>query len=217
MLPVAAFGGIEYGLFTDPDSKEFARLLGETFTERDPPAVAVGLTASEFEEFVALLCGHAATQGLTIIARSVDTGEMTGGLLAEDSAAPFPGGMERLSAKFKPIFDILGRLESAYCIDPVRTRGESAHFFLLGVAAKFAGKGIGQRLVRQCVANATRKGYRVAVTEATNRTSQHIFRKEGFVERVRGSYQDHRFEGHAFFTSIAEHGGPVLMDKLLAL
>ena len=178
--------------------------------------MAVGLTAGEFEKFVGLLCGNAATQGLTIIARSADTGEMAGALLAEDSGSVLPASTERLSAKFDPIFDILGQLESAYRGNPVRTAGESAHLFLLGVAERFGGRGIGCQLVAQCNANATRKGYRLAVTEATNLTSQHIFRKEGFVERVRGSYQEHRFNGEAFFTSIAEHGGPILMDKLLA-
>ena len=215
MTPFPAVGGIEYALFTDADAEEMVRLLGETFARRDPPAVAVGLTASEFEEFVVLLCGNAAAQGLTIIARSTVTGEMAGALLAEDSSSPFPAGMERLSAKFNPIFDILGQLESAYRSTPVRTAGESAHLFLLGVAEEFGGRGIGQRLVVQCTANAFARGYRLAVTEATNRTSQHSFRKEGFVERVRGSYEDHRFEGRAFFTSISEQGGPMLMDRLL--
>jgi ribosomal protein S18 acetylase RimI-like enzyme len=98
----------------------------------------------------------------------------------------------------------------------VSARGESAHLFLLGVAERFGGKGIGCHLVAQCNANAAQKGYRLAVTEATNRTSQHIFRKLGFVERVGRSYQEHRFNGRAFFTSIAEHGGPMLMDKRLA-
>ena len=55
----------------------------------------------------------------------------------------------------------------------------------------------------------------MAVTEATNTTSQHIFRKLGFTERVRGSYADHRFRGRAVFRSIAEHGGPILMDRSL--
>jgi hypothetical protein len=54
------------------------------------------------------------------------------------------------------------------------------------------------------------------VTEATNTTSQHLFRKQGFVEKVRRSYRDHRFEGLAFFTSIADHVGPMLMEKHLA-
>jgi len=215
MIPFAAANGIEYGLFEESDSSEMVRLLGETFARRDPPAVAVGLTASEFEYFAGLLCGDAAIQGLTIIARSAETGEMAGALLAEDSSSPLPAGMGSLSAKFDPIFDILGQLESAYRSGPVTTSGESAHLFLLGVAERFGGQGIGRQLVAQGTANAARRGYPLAVTEATNLTSQHIFRRAGFIERVRGSYQEHRFNGKAFFTSIADHGGPVLMDKQL--
>lgn len=214
MIPFATRGGIEYRLLSEHDAPEMMRLLGKTFARRDPPAVAVGLTAAEFERFVALLCGHAATQGLTIVARSAETGEMAGVLLAEDSSSPLPAGMETLSVKFDPIFDILGQLESAYRSKPVDP-GESVHLFLLGVSERYGGQGIGSQLVAQSIANATRKGYRIAVTEATNRTSQHIFRKAGFVERVRGSYQEHRFDGQAFFGAIAEHGGPILMDKPL--
>jgi hypothetical protein len=49
-----------------------------------------------------------------------------------------------------------------------------------------------------------------------SRVTYSIFRKGGFVERVRRSYQDHRFDGQAVFASIAEHGGPNLMDKRIA-
>jgi hypothetical protein len=56
----------------------------------------------------------------------------------------------------------------------------------------------------------------LAVTEATNKVSQHIFRKQGFVERVPRSYGTHRFNGQQVFASIAEHRGPKLIDKLLA-
>jgi ribosomal protein S18 acetylase RimI-like enzyme len=93
--------------------------------------------------------------------------------------------------------------------------GESIHLFLLGVSPRFQGKGVAQQLVGECLANGARRGYRVAVTEATNKTSQYIFRKQGFVERVRRSYADHRFNGQEVFASIAEHGGPILMDKWL--
>ena len=216
MVPFVTLRDIEYGLFAESDSSEMVRLLGETFAKRDPPAVAVGITAGEFEQFVGLLCGHARTQGLTIIARSAETGDMVGVLLADDSSSPLPAGIENLSDKFDPIFDILGQLESAYRSNPVITAGESAHLFLLGVSERYAGRGIGSQLVAQCSANATRKGYRLAVTEATNLSSQHIFRKAGFVERVRGSYKEHRFNGKAVFAAIAEHSGPILMDKLLA-
>lgn len=214
MAPSGQF--INYNLYTAADADDMTRLLGDVFTRRDPPAVAAGLTPHEFEAFVRLLCPKADAEGLTIVARSADTGEMLGALLTEDSASAPPDRMDGLSAKFRPIFDILGQLDAEYRSGPAVHPGESIHLFLLGVAGSAAGKGVAQQLVAECLANGVRRGYRVAVTEATSKTSQHIFRKHGFVERVQRSYGDHRFEGEAVFASIAEHGGPILMDKQLA-
>jgi len=88
-----------------------ATLLGEVFSRYDPSAVAVGLTTSEFEVFVRLLSPMVADEGLRIVARLVCTGELVGALLTEDSASTLPDGMDRLSTKFDPIFDILGQLD----------------------------------------------------------------------------------------------------------
>jgi len=205
----------EYGVYTSRDAAEMTRLLGDVFSRRDPPAVAVGMTPPEFESLVRLFCPGAAVDGLTIVARHAGTGELVGALLTEDSANAPPDGMDRLSPKFEPIFDILGQLDTEYRADTPSRPGESLHLFLLGVSESVAGRGVGQHLVSTCLEHGARKGYRRAVTEATNRTSQHIFRKQGFVERVRRSYGDHRFDGQAVFASIAEHGGPILMEKRL--
>lgn len=207
-------GGQEAGA---ADADEMSRLLGDVFAKRDPPAVAVGLTAGEFEAFVRLYGPKAEAEGLTVVARSAATGDMVGALLAEDSGSEPPAGLEQLSPKFNPIFDILGQLDAEYSGGRARPRGESVHLFLLGVAQGHAGRGIAQQLVAECVANGRRKGYRLAVTEATNKTSQHVFRRQGFVGLVRRSYNDYQFEGHAFFTSIADHDGPMLMEKDLGL
>ena len=206
---------IEYGVYAASDADEMAKLLGEVFSRRDPPAVAVGLTASEFEAFVRLFCPKAETEGLTIVARLSGTGELVGALLTEDGASEMPDGVDRLSAKFDPIFDILGQLDAEYRGDREVRPGESLHLFLLGVAEQVGGKGVAQQLVATCIEHGAKKGYRMAVTEATNKVSQHIFRKLGFVERVRRSYQTHRFDGRAVFASIADHGGPMLMDRSL--
>jgi GNAT superfamily N-acetyltransferase len=191
------------------------RLLAEAFSRRDPPAVAVGLTVPEFEAFVRLFCPGAAAAGLTIVARSVATGEMMGALLTEDAASALPEGMDRLSPKFDPITDILGRLDEEYRGGRIAPPGECLYLFLLGVDERFVGQGVARALVTAGLENGARRGYRMAVTEATNRTSQHIFRTLGFVERVRLSYRDHRFGGRAVFASIEEHGGPILMDRPL--
>lgn len=141
---------------------------------------------------------------------------MVGALLAEDSVWDLPDGIAQLSVKFEPIFDILGQLDAPYEGGRTVHAGESLHLLLLGVSASFGGQGIAHQLVDRCLANGVRKGYRVAVAEATNKTSQHIFRKHGFVERAQASYRDHRFNGQAVFASIAEQGGPMLMDKQLS-
>ncbi|MGA2372569.1 MAG: GNAT family N-acetyltransferase [Candidatus Korobacteraceae bacterium] len=207
---------IEYGVYVPSDAEAMAKLLGEVFSRYDPPAVAVGLTTSEFEAFVRLLSPRVADQGLTIVARLTGTGELVGALLTEDSASALPDGVDQLSTKFDPIFDILGQLDAEYRGSQVARPGESLHLFLLGVSDRVAGRGVAQRLVAACLEHGARAGYRVAVTEATNKVSQYIFRKQGFVERVRRSYEAHRFDGRQVFASIAEHGGPILMDKSLA-
>lgn len=208
---------VTYHLCTRADVDELSRLLGEVFAHRDPPAVAVGLTAAEFEGFVRLYGPKAGAEGLTVVARSAATGEMIGALLAEDSASAPPDGIEQVSAKFNPIFDILGQLDAEYAGGQARRPGESLHLFLLGVAQGHGGQGIAQRLIAECLAHGGRQGFQVAVTEATNRTSQHVFRRQGFVERVRRSYADHLLEGQPHFRSIADQGGPILMDRPVAL
>src|ERR1017187_7810340 len=207
---------IEYGLYVPSEAEAMAKLLGETFSRYDTPAAAGAQTASEFEAFVRLLCPKVAAQGLTIVARLAGTGDLVGALLTEDSASALPDGMDRLSAKFDPIFDILGQLDTEYRGGQAVRSGDSLHLFLLGVSNRVAGRGVAQQLVTACLEHGTRRGYRVAVTEATNKVAQHIFRKQGFVERVQRSYEVHRFDGRKLFASIAKHGGPILMDKLLA-
>lgn len=203
---------IEYGVYVPSDAEAMAKLLGEVFSRYDPPAVAAGLTTSEFAAFVRLLCPKAAVEGLTIVARLAGTGELIGALLTEDSASAPPDGIDRLSPKFDSIFNILGQLDAEYRGGRVARPGELLHLFLLGVSDRVAGRGVAQQLVAACLKHGTRRGYRVAVTEATNKVSQHIFRKQGFVARVQRSYEAHRFNGQQVFAPIAEHGGPILPD-----
>ena len=142
---------IEYSVYAPQNADEMTRLLGEVFSRRDPPAVAVGLTPSEFETFVRLFCAKAAVEGLTIVARHAGTRELVGVLLTEDSASAPPDGMDGLSPKFEPIFDILGQLDTEYRGDRTVPPGASLHLFLLGVADSVAVRGVAQHLVSTCL------------------------------------------------------------------
>ena len=216
MKTSARSGEIACGLYCAADAEEMTGLLATAFSRHDPPAVAVGITPEEFAAFVQILLPAVAAERLTVIARDRRTGEMAGVLLTEDAASDAAEGMERLGRKFETVGSILGALVERYRAGRVPERGEMLHLYLLGVAERFAGKGVAQQLVAACVENGRRRGYRVAVAEATNKTSQHIFRKAGFVERAQVLYAEHVFEGKRPFASIAEHAGPILMEQVLA-
>lgn len=208
--------GFRYSVCGPTDVAEMSRLLAETFTQSDPPAVAVGLTPDEFEAFVTVVSQPEMTQGLTIIARDLETGIMAGALLTEDAASPPPDGMAGLSVKFEPIFDLFGRLDAQIDAPPITAAGQVLHLFLLGVDRRFAGRGIGQQLVTVSLTNGADSGFEVAVVEATNRTSQHIFGKLGFAVRAQVAYADYRRDGVPVFGSIADHGGPMAMIRGLS-
>ncbi|MCL1601040.1 MAG: GNAT family N-acetyltransferase [Actinomycetia bacterium] len=205
--------GIEYRVCLPDDTPEIGRLLAESFTTHDPPAIAVGLTPDEFEAFVTLWLPGAGADGLTIIARDRGTGQIAGALLTDDAAAPPPQGIEGVSEKLDPIFDLLSQIDTDYRDGRTILSGQYLHLFLLGVAERFTRRGIGRELVAACLRNGAAKGYTSAVTEATNPTSQHIFRKLGFEKQAERSYGEYRFGGSAVFASIAEHGGPMSMDR----
>lgn len=206
---------LKYELYKPSDADDVARLFGEVFTHYDPPHVAVGLTASEFEDFVHVFLPCEDTELLTVVARSAESGDIAGALLTDDLAAALPDQYRRISEKFVPIDDMLRQLDSEYRKNRNIVRGECLHLFLLGVVPRFAGQGVAQHLVAESMANGARRGYRLAVTEATNTTSQHIFRKLGFTERVHRAYRDYRLHGHATFAPIADEGGMILMDRPL--
>jgi GNAT superfamily N-acetyltransferase len=216
MIPSQELSGIQYGLAEPSDMDEIARLLSVVFTQDDPLAATLGVTPAEFEDLIRLFCPQAAAERLTIVAKSAPTGEMVGALLAEDRSLDLPGGLERLSEKFAPVFDLLGQLDADYQQGKNIPPGHCLYLVWLGVVRPFAGRGIGQQLVASCLENGARRGYRSTVTEATSSVSQHIFRKHGFVERVRQSYRDFRYQGEAVFASIEGHTGALLMDKDLA-
>lgn len=195
------------------DVPGMCRMLAQTFVRNDPPAVAVGLTPAEFEPFVRKVSASDTTRELTIVARDPDSGALAGAMLTEDAASPPPDGMAELSQKFEPIFDLFGLLEAEFVDQPPAEPGEVLHLFLLGVDDRYAGQGVGQRLVLEALDNGIAKGYRIGLAEATNLTSQHILSKLGFTTRARTSYAAYRHGGVPVFASIAEHGGPVSMIR----
>jgi len=58
--------GIKCLVFQSSDTAAVVHLLAKAFSAAEPPAVAMGLTQTEVEQFVGLLCPRAAADGLPL-------------------------------------------------------------------------------------------------------------------------------------------------------
>jgi ribosomal protein S18 acetylase RimI-like enzyme len=207
-----ATAGIGYAVCGARDLPEIIDLIGTTFAANDPPAIAVGLTPDEMAVYLTATMSTHSADDLTVMAREISSGVAAGALIAFDAAAKL-GPIDGLSPKFKPIMGIFEELEGQLGPSTATCAGETLSLLMLGVADTFARRGIAQELVRTCLANGAQRGFRRAVTIATNPVSQHIFRKLGFSTLATSSYADYRHEGKAVFASIADRGGPMAMAR----
>jgi len=206
---------VNYAVAKPSDAEEFIRLLATVFSQSEPPAVAMGLSFREFEHFLQLFAPNDIADELTIVARGRDTGKLAGVLLTDDFGRPPMLDVNQISPKFLPILSLLETLDGQFRRGKTIHGGEYLHLFMVGVDGQFAGCGIAQGLVAACLDNGLRKGYRGALTEATGRVSQRVFRKQGFVDRFSVRYRDFRHEGKSVFASIREHESAILMDRPL--
>ncbi len=91
---------IDCTVLRSSDTPAVVPLLGKAFSATEPPAVAMGLTRTDVEQFVQLLCPKAAADGLTIVARARGTGTVVGVLLTHDFAVLPDLDTRRFSHKF---------------------------------------------------------------------------------------------------------------------
>src|SRR4051812_43500601 len=108
MIPTHELSGIQYGVAESSDMEEMATFLGTVFSQEDPVALALGVTPTEFVDLVRLFCPQAVIDGITVVARLAEPGEMVGALLTVDASSAPPSGMERVSQKFDPTVDLMG-------------------------------------------------------------------------------------------------------------
>lgn len=206
---------IQYAVAQLSDSDDIVGLLAKAFSASEPPAVAMRLSCDEMERFLRVIAPQIIPHQLTLIARASESNRPAGALLTDDFASPPVLDVAQISPKFLPIFTMLQRLDDDFRAATPVLPGTHLHLFMLAVDAQFAGCGVAQGLVNACVDNGIRRGYRTALTEATGKTSQHVFRKNGFADRCSIPYAEFAYEGRVVFASLREHERAILMARSL--
>lgn len=204
---------MRYSILQPEDIEEATNILAETFTRYEPMTIAVQLPSEDLRKFVKSILIKTVNQSLSIIARNIQDKTLAGLVLTYDFFSTTEEQAVSLPASFKPIGYLLGKLEDKY-MELVQHQKELAlHIFMICVSNKFTGRQIGQKLVQYCLENGNRKGYKTALTEATNNTSQHIFRKAGFNELYTIFYKDFLYNGIPVFADIEGDSGTILMER----
>ena len=200
--------------FGHDDAESVSRLFGRIYAHSEPLTVAVGQTAGDFAGWMRGLCGQAADEGLSLVARRAEDGEPIGALIAQDGARPYADLMA--ADPDDPIHALLSELDGQYRAGRSVAPGAWLHLLLLVVADEAAGCGLASRMIGTCLERAAGRGWRHAYAQATHRGSQRAFARLGFEPRMQRNYGQWRFRDALPFARVAEHGGVLLMDRTLA-
>src|ERR1700719_4947360 len=131
---------VEYDVAARFEAEKRARLLAPASGEPHPPAVAMGLTFRDLQQFLQRFAPRAIADGLTLVARSRDTGKLAGVLLTDDFASPPALDLNQISKKFLPICSMLETLDEQFRGERTISAGEFLHLYMLGVDRQLAGR-----------------------------------------------------------------------------
>lgn len=206
---------ISYGLLDSSDVEEMTNLLAEVFSRFEPMAVAAGMLYAEINRLVGLYCRQTLEDELTIVAREKRSNKLIGVMIAIDFAYPQPPGILEVAPNFEPVGALLNELEEKYRKENSLFPGKVMNLFMLAIVEDFAGKSVAQNLTMLTLKNGLKKGYERAVTEATSKASQHVFRKLGFVDLFQSRYSDFIYHDRHIFETITGSDAAILMQRNL--
>lgn len=176
--------------------------ISATFIKGEPMSEALGISEEEFHYFAQLFVQKASADQLSVVAVT-DTGEIAGALICEDYATDPPVGLEQISEKFEPIFNLLESLGERFAHLHDVVPGSHLHMFMCGVYPQYANQGIAQRLISFAEDLGREQGFKATACEATGAISQYMVEKSlGYTYVDEIIYHDFRHQGHTVFSGI---------------
>jgi len=207
-------GSFTYAMLEARDLTQVADLVARCATDGSEPAsLALGLTPEDFKPFVDALLPKFLSEGLSIVARDTQSGEIAGVQLNDEMGFDLlPDELAQLEWT-APMYALATEMYGRYFQGGLPEPKSSVHLFIIAVSGLYREKGVGKQLLDLSLEQARARGYRRAVVEASGLISQHILRKAGFINRVEIPYATFEYEGKRPFENTGDHPSMILMDR----
>lgn len=213
MSVLAEKEGVVYEKLTEASFAACIELMAKVFSVGEPMTALLGVTLAEFRYFATVFTRKALDEGLPIVARDAETGELVGFSISEDLGRPEPEGAAQIAAKFDPIVGVLDQLVARFRQEHEIVPGRYVHVFMVGVAPSFKKRSVAYEMMYENMNLAKQMGFVGAIGETTSDISTRLTEKNGFEEQARIYYRDFEFDGARVFEELGEEACCRLMVR----
>lgn len=208
--------GVVYDILRAEDVEGAARCLAVTFAAGEPMTRSLGITVEELYDFATLVCQKAAREGLSIVAKSQQTGKLMGCLMAEDFVTEPTEGLPGVTPKFAPILALLGELDGYYTQRHTVHKNDILHLFMVGVFEQYRRLNICKNLTAASEQLGKAKHCKGVIVEATGPISQYIVMEDKKYNMVTSIlYKEFEFHHNRIFAWITDCDSCILAYKEL--
>jgi len=207
--------GIQIGLLT-PDSLEPAfELASEVFVNSSTLHRALNIGLREYRSYLLPSFEQMIDEGLSVMARNDETGEVVGCLIATDFAPQSDEGIE-VRGKFTPLAALTQSLCRQYHEHRSIVTGQVVLADMGVVSESALGTGVYQRMRDALCLYAQRRGFDRIVGELSSAATQHVvIEKLGHEVCAEIVFADFEFDGERPFNSITEPRSIILAEGTL--
>jgi ribosomal protein S18 acetylase RimI-like enzyme len=185
------------------DLEKVARLLSESFTNREPLTMAMKFSMEEHLPHAKSLVAIAIQDQFSFLCEDTIRGEIAGYVLSEDFSRVHDFS-NPFSPKYPPIVGLLEELSQDFQRPCLAHPGVMIHLLMLGVAPSYLRQGIGTHLAIKTLEHSKALGFKIAVAEATATHSQKIFDDLGFRIKKEINYSEFSFDNSRPFSNIRD-------------
>jgi len=204
---------IEFKMLKTEHIEQAAKILTDQFLKHESISNYLQFSETEFLSFTKSVCEKAVLDQLSVIA--IENNKIIACLIVDDYKSVINKKNEIELEKFDILEQLFDTLSKKYKTEIINNNKKIAHFFMIAVDEKYAGKGIANKLVKKAEELVKRNNYNTVILEAMGTNSQYISKKHGYKILNEVNYSNFLYKRKKVFSGVDNSLSCKLMEKSL--